>query len=318
MHATKPMAVALLLALACIASWTAYRVSRQAFQPSSPAPASAAPSAPPLVEFREMHTGPHGDTGTLLTIDDTGLATLQTLPLGPGSKTTRIYLGCDEFAALPDEMRYPLDELHRVYGSEQATNRGEVSVVSRFGGRERRVLWRNPESSPRPPEGTWAGLVAPLEDIRREAEETPKPAAESTDQVVVEYGHLSSGAVGTYITELVVYGSGEVSLGHGLHGPWPVGVTQISREEVANLRRTIEDAQFMDFQRCYGQHAPVNPQNSWIMYRRNGAARLVTWMSSGSDPKPPDAWFRIVTVLEQIDARIEKQAKQKPAPSPHG
>jgi hypothetical protein len=304
MRAIKPATLALLAALLGVVGW-AVRRGGAPLRPSNPVlPLLFPQTEPPLVEFREVHTGPHGQTGTLVTIDYTGLATLQTLPPVPGSKTTRVYLGCDEFAALPEGLRYPLDNLRSSYGNERGTNEGEVSVVSRFGGRERSVVWRNPESSPKPPEGVWAGLVAPLEDIRREAEETPKPA-EPGDDIVVEYGHLSSGAVGTYITLLSIRKSGRVSLGNGLRVPWPVGDMQLSSDELTNLLRTIEEARFVGFQRCCGQHAPVNPQNSWITYQRNGTGKFVTWMSDGSDPKPPDGWFRIVAVLDQVQARIK-------------
>lgn len=313
MHAIKPAALVLLAALFAVAGWTAYRGSWRS--PRAPSPAvNGANTEPPLVEFREVHSGPGVETGTLLTIDRTGLATLQTLPLGPGSRTSRIYLGCDEFAALPEEMRYELDELRSSYGSEHTGIRGEVSVVSRFGGRERRVVWRNPESSPKPPEGVWAGLVGPVEVIRREAQETPKPG--EPGDIVLEYGHLSSGKVGSYVTLLSVHKSGRVSLGHGLGVPWPVGDTQLTPEELSTLLRTIEEAKFEDFHQCYGRHAPVNPQNTWMTYWREGSGKEVTWMSDPADPKPPDGWFRIVEILDQIRARAEEQTKKKPARSP--
>jgi hypothetical protein len=318
MRAIKPAALVLLATFVGVAGWTAYRGSWWLSRYLTPATVPQGPNTePPVVEFREVHSGPHGESRTLLSIDRTGLATLQTLPLGSGSKTTRVYLGCDEFAALPEELRYPLDNLRSSYGNERGANEGEVSVVSRFGGRERRVVWRNPESNPKPPEGAWAGLVAPLEDIRRKAEETPNPTPKATqpeDEILVEYGHLSSGAVGTYITLLSIHKSGRVTLGNGLGVPWPLGDTQLSSDELSNLLRTIEEAKFMDFQRCYGKHAPVNPQNSWITYQRNGTGKFVTWMSDGSDPKPPDGWFQIVAILDQIHGRIKPRQGEPSRP----
>lgn len=267
----------------------------------------------PWVEFREMHSGPSGDTGTFLTVDRTGLATLQTLPLGPGSKTTRLYLNCDEFADLPEQMRYEFGVLRSSYGTESGANQGEVSVVSRWNGSYKRVVWRNPESSPKPPEGAWAGLVGPLEDIRRRAEEASK-AAELGNDVVVEYGHLSSGHVGSYITLLSIRKWGQVTLGHGLGVPWPVGVTQLPPAELATLLRTIEEAKFEDFHQCYGQHAPVNPQNTWMVYWHDGTAKEVTWMSDPADPRPPEGWFRIVAILNEIQARIKRRDGESSRP----
>src|SRR5579859_1202530 len=135
MRVIKPAAWVLLATFVGVAGWTAYRGSWWPSRRPTPASVPQDPNTePPLVEFREVHSGPHGENGTLLTIDHNGLATLQTLPVGPGSKTTRVYLGCDEFAALPEELRYQLDDLRSSYGNERGTNEGEVSVVSRFGG----------------------------------------------------------------------------------------------------------------------------------------------------------------------------------------
>lgn len=139
MRAIRPAGLVVLAALTGIAGWAGYRSARRV--PPGPPLAPSGPNAElPLVEFREVRSGPGGETGTLLTIDRSGVATLQTLPLSPGSKTTRIYLGCNAFAALPEERRYELDELRSSYGSEHADDRSEVSVVSRFEGRERKVV----------------------------------------------------------------------------------------------------------------------------------------------------------------------------------
>lgn len=310
-------AVFVLVAVLGIVVWAAYHAGWR-HQPSPRAPIPSAQKAePPVVEFREAQSGPAGETGTLLTIDRAGLATLQTLPLGPGSKAKRIHLNCDQIAWLPQRMKEELADLRPSYGSERGVNQGEVSVVYRWDGPERRVAWRNPESSPKPPEGQWAGLVAPLEDIRRLAVE-PQPAASTrdVDDVVVEYGHLSSGAVGTYFTLLSIHKSGRVTLGHGLGLPWPgAGDTQLAPEELATLLHTIEEAKFLDFQSCYGQHAPMNPQNTWMVYWRDGKGKEVTWMSDPADPKPPDGWFRIGDSRPDLGTRGEAKARKSRSPT---
>ncbi len=315
MPAIKPAAVILLTAVVSIVGWTAYRGGRGLSRPSRPPLGPVGPNTePPLVEFREVHLGPGGETSTLLTIDHNGLATLQTFPLGPGSKTTRVQLSCDDLADLPEQMRYELGVLRSSYGSDRGADQGEVSIVYRWDGRERRVVWRNPKSSPKPPEGEWAGLVGPLEDIRRRADEQAN--AWGSD-VIVEYGHLSSGVVGSYITLLSIHKSGQVSLGHGLGVPWPVGAAQLTPEELAHLLHTIEEARFEDFHQCYGKHAPVNPQNTWMTYWRDGTGKEVTWMSDPADPKPPEGWFRIAAMLDQIQTRTRKPMQGEPvAPLP--
>jgi hypothetical protein len=156
-------------------------------------------------------------------------------------------------------------------------------------------------------------LIAPLEDIRRQAEEASKPAQSASD-VVLEYGHLSSGAVGSYITLLSIHKSGQVSLGHGLGGPWPVGATQITSEELTRLLHTIEESKFMDFHQCYGKHAPVNPQNTWMIYWRDGTGKQVTWMSDPAEPKPPEGWFRIAAMLDQIKERVKPRQGEPSRP----
>lgn len=99
--------------------------------------------------------------------------------------------------------------------------------------------------------------------------------------------------------------------------PWPQGAIQFTPDELASLLRTIEEAKFMEFQRCYGKHAPVNPQNTWIPCWRDGVAKEVTWMSDPADPKPPEGWFRIVEILDQIRERMKKETNGKHAVSPH-
>lgn len=230
--------------------------------------------------------------------------TVQTIPFGPGSKTTHAQLSCAWLDDLPRAMKEEFANFRASYGREGPVHQGEISIVDRWHGTEKRVVWHNPPSRPKPPEGSWARVVVYFEDIRRSTEETAKQPASDSD-IVFEYGHSSSGIVGTYITLLSVSKSGSVVLRHGLRYPMPVGRTQLTPEELAKLLQTIEEAKFVDFQQCYGQHAPVNPQDSWMSYGRDRKAKVVTWMSDPADPKPPEGWFRIVEILDKIKARAE-------------
>ena len=148
-----------------------------------------------------------------------------------------------------------------------------------------------------------AHWVEPFAGARACAEESPQTLKDS----IIEYGHSSSGVVGTYITLLSIDESGRAVLGDGLGAPFPVGETQMTPEELATVQRTIERAGFAAFQSCYGRRAEVNPQNSWIFYRRGAKEKLVVWMSVPRDPKPPQGWVRIVDMLDEIRERAEKQ-----------
>lgn len=292
--------------LISVSSWLDYRFLKR----TQPSPQQAAQGLElPVVEFREVHSGPGGETGSLLTIDRSGEATLQTLPLGPDSKTKKTLLTCDELAWLPQHMKEELSSLRPTYGDERSGNQGEVSVVYRWEGPEKRVVWRNPGSSPKPPEGKWAGLVAPLEDIRRRAEEPAQTWP--PEDFVVAYTKISEGIVGTYSHSLLIDKSGHAVLRGGLG--WAAyarrGEIQLAPEELSILLRAFQDAKFSGFQRCYGKHAPVNRQNTSLFYRGDHSENSVTWMTTGSDPRPPDGWFRIVKILDEIWARAEKGQK---------
>jgi len=251
----------------------------------------------------------------MLTIDRNGQATVQSLPLGPESKTSRTHLTCDELAWLPQAMKDEFAFFRSSYGSEQTANRGEISVAYRWDAPEKRVVWRNPESGPKPPQGHWAALVAPLEVIRGRAEEAAnEPASDSG--IVFEYGHSSSGIVGTYVTVLSIHESGYATLSHGLSLRRRIGRTQLAPGELARLLQTIEEAKFVNFQQCYGRHAPVNPQNSWMIYRWDGKVKEVAWMSDPAEPKPPEGWSRIMGLFEEVRARAEKQGSPKPNAPP--
>src|SRR5712691_10098987 len=103
MRLLKPAVLVLPAVLLGVAAWVTYRMGW--FPPSPPPSPSAEYAGPPVVEFREVQSGPGGETGSVLTIDRTGQATVQTLPLGPGSKTSRTQLTCDELAWLPQAMK---------------------------------------------------------------------------------------------------------------------------------------------------------------------------------------------------------------------
>src|SRR5438094_1710784 len=164
MRRTKVAAFVVSAAVLGIAGWFAYHAGRPA------------PIEQPVVEYREVRSGAAGETGVLLPIDRAGHVTAQTLPLGAGSKTMHAQLTCDELAWLPEQIKHQLSRLRANYGSERTGSQSEVSVVDRWEDSEKRIVWRNPESSPKPPGGAWAGLVGPLEDIRRRAEEVPAQA----------------------------------------------------------------------------------------------------------------------------------------------
>jgi len=270
-------------------------------------------AALPVVEFREVRSGPGGPSGSLLTIDRTGQITLQTLPLGSGNKTGRTRLSCDELAWLPQELKEVLDALRSSYGAERGANGGEASVIYRWEAPERRVVWRNPESSPKPPEGQWAALVGPLEDVRRRAEESAQ--AWPSEDSIIGYTKLSEGAVGTYFYSLLIDKSGRAVLRGGLGAAAYAfrGETQLAPKELSTLLRLFEETRFADFQRCYGQHAPVNRQNTSLFYLGDHVENSVTWMTEGSDPRPPDGWFRILKVLDDIWARAERGAEIRQA-----
>jgi len=312
MHLVKAAVLVLVAALLGVVGWAAYRAGWRPRLSPRTRTQSAENTEPPVAEYREVQSGAAGLTGSLLTIDRTGRVTVQTIPLGPGSKAVRTHLSCAELVDLPQAMKEEFATFRPSYGREGTVSQGEISIVDRWEGPEKRVVWHNPPSRPKPPEGSWAHVVVYFEDLRRRAEEEPPhptASARDVDDVVVEYGHSSSGVVGTYITLLTIRKSGRVMLGHGLRLPWPgAGDTQLTPEELATVLRAFQEAKFLDFQQCYGQHAPVNEQSSWMTYWRDGRGEAVLWMSPPANPKPPEGWFRIAELLDQIEARAKKRA----------
>jgi hypothetical protein len=256
-----------------------------------------------------VHSGPAGETGSLLTIERTGQVTVQTIPLGPGSKTMRTQLSCAELVDLPQAMKQEFANFRPSYGREGPPYQGEISIVDRWEGSERRVVWHNPPSPPKPPEGSWAHVLVYFEEIRRPAGEASTQTAENVTENVIVYGRSSSGYVGTYRYSLSINKSGYAVLrgGLGLAAYVPRGQTQLTPEELATLLHTFEDAKFVDFRPCYGQHSVVNEQTTSIFYRWDGKEKGVLWMWPHTDPKAPEGWSRIVTILDQIWARAEKQ-----------
>lgn len=293
-----------------------YKPSPQVTVPQHAHPSTRAPTPsaentePPVAEYREVHSGPAGETGSLLTIDRTGQATVQTLPLGPRSKTMRTHLSCAELVDLPQAMKEEFTEFQPSYGQEGPAYQGEISIVDRWEGRERHVVWRNPPSRPKPPEGSWARVAVYFEDIRRRAEEASKLPAEKNRENAIVYGQSSSGVVGTYHHSLAIDKSGHAVFRGGLG--WAAyrtrGETQLTAEELGTLVRAIQQANFSSFQECYGRHAVVNEQSVSLGYEWDGKQADVLWMSPPAEPKPPDAWFRIVGILDQVWARAEKGA----------
>src|SRR5439155_15747507 len=136
----------------------------------------------------------------------------------------------------------------------------------------------------------------------------PAQATENTAENVIVYGRSSSGIVGTYRYSLSIDKSGHSVLtgGRGWAAYARRGETQLTAEERGALLRAFEEAKFADFQRCYGKHTPVNQQNAYLFYRGDRTQNSVTWLNAGSHPKPPDGWFRIVGILDQVWARAEQ------------
>lgn len=201
MHAIKSAAL-VLSALIAFVVWTAYhegwmapRISTSPLEPTGPN------TEPPVAEYREVHSGIRGETGRLLTIDRAGRATLQTLSLGPQSKTMRTHLSCAELVDFPEAMKMEFREFRSDYGRNAPTNaegQEEISIVDRWDGPEKRVVWHNAPSSPKPPEGSWAHVMVYFEDIKRRAEEDTGQAREKSRENAIVYGKSSSGIVGTY------------------------------------------------------------------------------------------------------------------------
>jgi len=311
LSAAQVAAFVLLAALLGVGGWVGYRAGWRSH--------IHATVEQPVAEYREVQSGPGGDTGSLLTIDRAGQATVQTLPLGPGSKTLHAELTCAELYDLPHALHEEFPNFLPRFGREGPPYQGEISITGRWETRERRVVWHNPPSPPRPPEGRWAHVAVYFEDIRRRATEAAAPPISngpSEDAIVLAFGHNSTGVVGTYVSALSIHQSGYVTFGDGLSYPWTIGHTQLAPEELARLLRTVEEAKFVEFQHCYGRHAPFNPQDSWMMYNWGGKTRGVVWMSDPAEPRPPEGWSRITALLEPIRARIEQQ-KQEPNAPPH-
>jgi hypothetical protein len=319
MSALKPGIVALLSVLVGLMCWAFYIRGRRPPRPPDPAVGTAGPKTEPLVaEYCEVHSGIDGETGRLLTIDRVGQATLQTLPLGPRSKTMRTHLSCAELFDLPEAMRMEFSNFRSSYGQDRPTNgkgHEEISIVNRWGGHEQRVVWHNPPSRPKPPEGSWAHVVVYFEDVMRRAEESS--AAQSREKArenALVYGRSSSGIVGTYHDSLAIDKSGHAVLEGGL--AWRAmrrGETQLKADELDMLLRAIQQANFSGVQQCYGRHAPVNEQNVSLSYDWDGKQADVLWMSPPAEPKPSENWFRITEILDPIWARAQEPSQKKSA-----
>lgn len=322
MHAIKPAAL-LLSPLLGFVVWTAYHEGWMAPRTStSPVEPVGPNTEPPVAEYREVHSGIRGETGRLLTIDRSGRATLQTLPLGPESKTMRTHLSCAELADFPEAMKMEFREFRSDYGRNAPINaegQEEISIVDRWDGAEKRVVWHNAPSSPKPPEGSWAHVVVYFEDIMRRAEEDTGQAREKSRENAIVYGKSCSGIVGTYNYSLSIDRLGHAVLRGGLG--WAAylgkGETHLTAGELGLLVRAIHQANFGGFQECYGRHAPVNEQSASLGYDWDGKQADVLWMSPPADPKPPEGWFRIVEILDPSWTRAEKQTNRKPAPALH-
>src|SRR5437667_285133 len=146
LSAAKVAAFVLLAALLGVGGWIGYRAGWRGH--------IHATVEQPVAEYREVQSGPAGETGSLLTMDRAGQATVQTLHLGPGSKTLHAELTCAELYDLPQALHAEFGNFLPRYGREGPPRQGEISVTDRWDTLERRVVWHNPPSPPRPPEGS--------------------------------------------------------------------------------------------------------------------------------------------------------------------
>ena len=324
MSALKVGMVVLLSALLGLMGWAFYTRGRRSPRPPNPVVRTAGPNTEPAVaEYRDVRSGSDGETGRLLTIDRVGQATLQTLPLGPGSKTMRTHLSCAELVDFPEAMAMEFGNFRSSYGQKRpisAEGQEEISIVDRWHRHEQRVVWHNPPSSPKPPEGSWAHVMVYFEDVMRRAEaNSAGQTSEKAREDALIYSRSSSGYVGTYHYSLEIEKSGHAVLtgGLGLAAYRRRGEAQLTTDELAALIRAIHDANFKRSQECYGRHAPVNEQSVSLGYDWDGKYADALWMSPPAEPGPPEGWFQIIEILDPIWTRAEEESNKKPAAAPN-
>ena len=121
--AAQGAAFVLLAALLGVGGWVGYRAGWRSH--------IHATVEQPVAEYREVQSGPGGDTGSLLTIDRAGQATVQTLPLGPGSKTLHAELTCAELYDLPHALHEEFPNFLPRFGREGPPYQGEISITGR-------------------------------------------------------------------------------------------------------------------------------------------------------------------------------------------
>ncbi len=121
MRLVRAAAFVLAAALLGVVGWAAYRAG---WLQSPRAPIPSKNTEPPVAEYREVQSGPAGETGALITIDRTGRVTLQTIPLGPGSKTMHAQLSCDWLDDLPRAMKEEFANFRTSYGQEGPVYQG--------------------------------------------------------------------------------------------------------------------------------------------------------------------------------------------------
>src|SRR5579863_6246730 len=125
MRFVKVATFVVLAALLGVVGWAAYRAGWRIRSARSQ-------SEQPVLEYREVQSGPAGEAGTLLTIDPAGQSVLQTIPIGSGGKTMRTQLSCEELAELPRRMKEEFVSLRGSYGQEGTADKSEISIMYKW------------------------------------------------------------------------------------------------------------------------------------------------------------------------------------------
>lgn len=252
------------------------------------------------MEYREVHFGAGVPTGRVLTIHSANQVSIQETPAKPGMAPLRPQLSCGDIGELPSVMREGWIVLRRSYGTKSSMSRDEASLAYRWGWIVKRAVWHNPPSEPQPP-FAWDSMVSILDGIEMRAKDASEEAPGQgmfESEIVFEYGHRSSGIVGSQVTLLAIDKAGFAGFVARMGG-----ATKLAPEEFSRLLRAIEDAKFTEFEQCYGRYTPVNLQATWMWYRNGGKEKGVTWMSPPSEPKPPEGWARIAEIVDPIEER---------------
>ena len=113
-------------------------------------------------------------------INREGEAVVRRIPWAPGSESHHYRLAPEDLAAVSALLEHEgFFDFRAAYGREAPANPRRVSLLYRWNGHEKAVVWRNPPSDPRPPEG-WSRIIRLLDQIEQRAEtDHTQPAATS-------------------------------------------------------------------------------------------------------------------------------------------